>query len=158
MCRLSIHAAVLLLACLAAALPARAADEPRCALGDIVLWGDGEHDDTAALNAWFRGEAVVWANSGEPVGEAIADRSFRLSAAVYVTGGTGRRLEHFRMIWPERGETVTGGTIAAGDDPAAAPAISGIDIVGGDPDEGVPFEAPAPVPAEPTDPAACATS
>ena len=46
------------------------------------------------------------------------------------------------MEWPERGEVVTGGTIAAGDDPDAAPLQSGVTITGGDPGEGVPFDAP----------------
>jgi len=53
--------------------PAYAAEAPHCARGDMVLWGDGEHDDTAALSAWLRGDNLVWAMTGEPVGEAIAD-------------------------------------------------------------------------------------
>lgn len=138
--------------------PALAGEAPRCLRGDIVLWGDGEHDDTAALNAWFRGEEVGWAASGEPVGDAIADRVFRLSDAVYVPGGSGRVLQHFRMVWPERGEIVTGGTIAAGSDAAAAPAITGVTITGGDDSEGVPFETPDIAPVERGDPRRCATS
>src|SRR3954453_2595102 len=82
------------------------AEPQRCVHSEVVLWGDGRHDDSAALNAWLRGADAVWADGGEPVGASIAGRSFRLSAAVYVTGGTGRRLENFRMVWPERGETV----------------------------------------------------
>jgi len=76
---------------------ALAAEGPRCARGDIVLWGDGRHDDTAALNAWLQGEDLVWAETGEPVGEAITGHIFRLSSAIYVLGGTGRRLDSFRL-------------------------------------------------------------
>jgi hypothetical protein len=123
-----------------------------------VLWGDGQHDDTAALNAWLRGDDLVWAETGDPVGEAIAGRVFRLSSAIYVPGGTGRRLDSFRLVWPERGETVTGGSVRAGDDPDAAPLVSGVAIVGGDPGEGVPLETPDIAPKDRRDPARCAVS
>jgi hypothetical protein len=139
-------------------LAARAAEPQRCVAADIVLWGDGKHDDSAALNTWFRGADAVWAENGEPVGESIAGHSFRLSAAVYVPGGTGRRLEDFRMLWPERGETVAGGSIRSGTDPGAAPVITGISITGGDPGEGVPFEAPDPAPADRDKEASCGIS
>ena len=138
--------------------PAPAAEAPQCARGDLVLWGDGRHDDTAALNAWLRGDTLVWAETGEPVGAVIADRSFRLSAAVYAVGGAGRKLERFRLFWPERGETVSGGTVMSGDDPEMAPVVSGVTIVGGDPGEGVPFDSPDIAPAARPDPARCATS
>jgi hypothetical protein len=138
--------------------PALAAAPPQCARGDIVLWGDGQHDDTAALNAWLRGDTLVWAETGEAVGPVIADRTFRLSAAVYAVGGTGRTLERFRLFWPERGETVSGGTVMSGDDPDAAPAVSGVTIIGGDPGEGVPFDSPDIAPTARADPARCATS
>src|SRR5207253_9969634 len=138
--------------------PAPAAEPPQCARGDMVLWGDGRHDDTAALNAWLRGDGLTWAETGEAVGVVIADRTFRLSAAVYAVAGTGRRLERFRLVWPERGETVSGGTIMSGDDPDMAPAVSGVTIVGGDPGEGVPFDSPDIAPADRSDPARCATS
>ncbi len=124
-----------------------------------MLWGDGRHDDTVALNAWLRGDAAIWAESGAPVGAAISGRSFRLSAAVYVRGGTGRMLENFRMEWPERGETVSGGSIRSGTDPAGAPILSDVSIVGGDSGEGIPFEMPdVPSPGDPKDEASCATS
>ena len=135
-----------------------AGEAPQCARGDMVLWGDGRHDDTAALNAWLRGDALVWAETGEPVGAVIADRTFRLSAAVYAVGGTGRTLQRFRLIWPERGETVSGGTVMSADDPDAAPVVSGVTITGGDPGEGVPFDSPDIVPTARSDPARCATS
>jgi hypothetical protein len=139
-------------------IPAYAAEPQFCVAADIVLWGDGRHDDSAALNAWFRGADAIWAENGEPVGESIAGHSFRLSAAVYVPGGTGRRLEDFRMLWPERGETVAGGAIRSGTDPDAAPVITGISITGGDPGEGIPFEAPAPSPAVRDKEASCGIS
>jgi len=138
--------------------PVRGTEAQHCVRADIVLWGDGKHDDTKALNAWLAGQDAIWAESGEPVGASIAGRVFRLSAAIYVPGGTGRRLEQFRMLWPERGEIVSGGTIVTGGDPDAAPLTSGISIVGGDPGEGKPFEAPDAVSAAPDPDASCATS
>jgi hypothetical protein len=138
--------------------PAYAAEAPHCARGDMVLWGDGEHDDTAALSAWLRGDNLVWAMTGEPVGEAIADRVFRLSSVIYVPGGTGRRLDRFRLVWLERGETVTGGSVRSGDDPDAAPVVTGVEIVGGDPGEGVPLETPDIARIDRVNPARCAVS
>ena len=113
-----------------------------CAKAPLELWGDGAHDDTAALNAWFRGENVVWADTSSPVGSAIVGRTFRLSDAIYIQAGTGLTFAGFQMIWPERHETVSGGTIATGSDPDAAPLETGITRVGGDADEGVPFDTP----------------
>jgi hypothetical protein len=136
---------------------AHASEPQRCVRAEIVLWGDGRHDDSPALNAWFRGEPAIWADSGEPVGASIAGRSFRLSAPVYVPSGGGRRLEYFRMVWPERGETVAGGMILSGSDADQAPILSGVSISGGDPGEGVPFEAPDLVPG-PDEEASCGTS
>ena len=149
---------VLLAALIAAVSPAAAEDQSKCSAATPVLWGDGEHDDTAALNAWFRGETVVWAQTHEAVGSEIADRSFLLSSTVYIHGGTGRKMERFRMIWPWRDEIVTGGKIAAGDDPDGEPVVDGITKVNADPDEGVPYEGP---PSEPLDhgvPRHCLTS
>ena len=102
-------------ACIAA-LPALAATQD-CTRVPVVLWGDGRHDDTAALNAWLRGQDAIWADTGAAVGAAIGGRSFRLSSAIYVQAGTGRILRDFRLEWPERREIVTGGTIAAGQIP-----------------------------------------
>ena len=137
---------------------ALAAEGPRCARGDIVLWGDGRHDDTAALNGWLQGEDLVWAETGEPVGEAITGHIFRLSSAIYVLGGTGRRLDSFRLVWPERGERVTGGSVLAGEDPDQPPVVSGVEIAGGDPGEGLPIDTPEIVPRDRRDPARCAVS
>jgi hypothetical protein len=137
---------------------ALAAETAQCARGDMVLWGDGTHDDTAALNAWLRGDNLVWATTGEPVGEAIADHVFRLSSAIYVPGGTGRRLDRFRLVWPERGETVTGGSVRSGDDPDGAPIVTGVEIVGGDSGEGVPLETPEITRIDRSNPIRCAVS
>lgn len=135
---------------------APATEAQRCVRAEVILWGDGRHDDTTALNAWFAGREATWAETGKPVGPVISGHQFRLSAAVYVPGGTGRELENFRMLWPERGETVSGGQIRSGHDPDAAPVAAGIDIVGGDGGEGKPFEAPEPPPSDPR--SSCAIS
>ena len=139
------------------AMPAQA-DEQHCVRTENILWGDGKHDDTAALNAWLKGEEAVWADTGRSVGPAIAGRTFRLSSAIYVIGGTGRSLQDFRLLFPERGETVTGGTVQAGADPNAPPVSAGVTIVGGDSGEGVPFDAPDPVPVRAEDKEACPIS
>ncbi len=123
-----------------------------------MLWGDGRHDDSAALTAWFQGADAIWAASGEPVGAAIQGRSFRLTAAVFVPGGTGRRLDDFRMLWPERGEIVSGGSIVSGSDPDTAPIVSGVTISGGDPGEGIPFDMPDAAPPGRDERANCAIS
>ncbi len=138
---------------------AAAAEPPqRCGRADLVLWGDGRHDDTFALNAWLRGEDAVWAADGEPVGDRIAGRAFRLSAAIYVAAGSGRILREFRFLWPERGETVSGTSIHTGHDPDKAPVMDGVQIVGGDAGEGVPFDHPDLTPITPDARASCATS
>jgi hypothetical protein len=152
---LKLCAVVLVFSVLSAA---GAEERSSCVAAPPVLWGDGVHDDTAALNAWFRGETVMWAQTHEPVGAEIADRTFLLSSTVYVRGGTGLRLEHFRMIWPWRDETVSGGAIATGNDPDAEPIIEGVTMVGADPDEGIPYKAPDPEPREHGIPRHCLTS
>jgi hypothetical protein len=139
------------------AMPARA-DEQRCVRTENILWGDGRHDDAVALNGWLKGEDAVWAATGEPVGTAIAGHNFRLSAAIYVIGGTARTLENFRLLFPERGETVAGGTIRAGNDPDQPPVSTGVTIAGGDSGEGIPFEAQDPAPSRPDEKAACPIS
>jgi hypothetical protein len=149
--------ALLVPAVLFSAEPAIAAPQD-CARVPVVLWGDGRHDDTAALNAWLRGRDAIWAGSGTPVGAAIGGRRFRLSSAIYVQAGTGRVLRDFRLEWPERGETVTGGTIMTGADPDAVPLQSGVTISGGDPGEGVPFDVPDREPDHAAPDASCAIS
>ena len=140
-------------------LSAATAEEPsKCAAAPHLLWGDGEHDDTAALNAWLQGETVIWAQTHDAVGEAISDRTFLLSSAIYISSGTGRKLERFRMVWPERQETVSGGTIRSGDDPDQPPVAEGVTTIGADPDEGVPYEGPATEPVDHGVPRHCLTS
>lgn len=148
----------LAVAALVPLMAAVAAGGQDCVRPEVVLYGDGRTDDTAALNAWLRGEEAVWADTGKPVGATIRGRSFRLSSAIYVRAGKGRTMHDFRLEWPERGEVVTGGTMMAGDDPDRAPLLSGIDIVGGDPGEGVPFELPDEPPRQHAGEASCATS
>lgn len=133
----------LVLAMLAGLVPAFAAPRSDCRPTPLVLWGDGRHDDTAALNAWLRGDTVIWAESGKPVGATIAGHAFKLSAAIYIPGGTGRTITHFRFVWPWTHEEVSGGTIASGINPKASPTESGIHKVGGDRLEGIPYAAPA---------------
>jgi hypothetical protein len=147
-----------LLAGLVAVSPAAAEEPSDCAAAPPVLWGDGQHDDTAALNAWFRGESVVWAQTHVMAGSEITDRSFLLSATVYVHGGTGRKMERFQMLWPHRNEVVSGGTILTGSDPKEPPTADGITKVNSDPDEGVPYEGPGLEPHENGIPKHCLTS
>jgi hypothetical protein len=150
-----IHKTSRIAACLVAAMPALspawAAEGSKCAAAPLALWGDGRHNDTAALNAWFRGDNVVWAQNGRAVGSEIdgsptGDRVFRLVGPIYIPSGTGRRIERFQLIWPERKERVSGGTIVAGLDPAKPPVATNLTKIGSRPDEGVPFETPDPKP------------
>ncbi|HEX3863629.1 MAG TPA: hypothetical protein VHY35_18250 [Stellaceae bacterium] len=143
---------------LAIAATAQAAEPQHCVRPDIILWGDGKHDDTEALNAWLHGADAEWAATGDPVGNSISGHDFRLSAAIYVSAGADRRLENFHLTWPDRGETVSGGTIQSTADPAQAPVTAGISIVGGDGGEGKPFDAPDPAPAAQNPQASCAIS
>jgi hypothetical protein len=133
-----------LLASALAMPPASAAERPDCAATDLALWGDGKHDDTRALNAWFKGDPVLWAETGEPVGPEIVGHIFLLSSTVYIPSGTGRRIERFQMIWPARRERVSGGAIRAGGDPDKPATAVGIVKIGAGPDEGVPYAAPPP--------------
>jgi hypothetical protein len=150
--------AATLLAALLALSAAKAEEQSKCAAAPHLLWGDGEHDDTAALNAWFRGETVTWGQTHETVGVEIADRTFLLSSVIYISSGTGRKLERFRMVWPDRQETVSGGTIRSGDDPDQPPVAEGVTTIGADPDEGVPYEGPATEPVDHGVPRHCLTS
>jgi len=134
------------------------ADSGALNVRDFGAKGDGQHDDTAALNAWLQGRDAIWADTGEAIGAAITGRIFRLSSAIYVQAGTVRVLRDFRLEWPERSEIVSGGTITAGDDPDAAPVQSGVTIIGGDPSEGVPFDAPDHEPDQAIREASCAVS
>jgi hypothetical protein len=150
--------AVLLLAAIEALSPASAAESSKCGARLLALWGDGRHDDTAALNAWFRGDPVFWGETGRTVGPQIADHVFRLSLPIYIPSGTGRSIARFQFIWPERKELVSGGTIMAGSDPKQPPVASGLTKVGVGPNEGVPFASATPKPAAHDDRTDCLVS
>jgi hypothetical protein len=128
-----------LLASVIAGPAASAADPSKCTMIPLVLWGDGKHDDTRALNAWFRGDPAVWAQTGQPVGAQITGQVFRLEGPVLIPSGTGRSIERFEWIWPERGERVTGGSIRAGNDHDKPPVASSVVKIGAGPNEGVPY-------------------
>ncbi len=49
-----------------------------------VLWGDGRHDDTIALNAWGAGRPVVRPD-GTPVGKVLRDLTCIITGAVTIT-------------------------------------------------------------------------
>lgn len=123
-----------------------------------MLWGDGKHDDTAALNAWFRGDPVVWGDTGRSVGPQIADHVFRLSSPIYISSGTGRSITHFQFVWPERKELVSGGMIVAGADPNQPPVATGLTEIGAGPNEGVPYPSKTPKPAAPDNRIDCLVS
>lgn len=62
-----------------------------------ILYGDGVHDDTEAMRAWFRGEAVRWADGRLATNEPFhvdnplqTKRLFRL-AAQSATEAQGRK-------------------------------------------------------------------
>jgi hypothetical protein len=131
-----------LLASVIASSPVLAAEPSKCTMVPLMLWGDGMHDDTRALNAWFRGDPAIWARTGQSVGPQITGQVFRLKGAVLIPSGTGRSIERFELIWPERRERVTGGSIRAGNDHNKPPIASGIVKVGAGPNEGVPFPTP----------------
>jgi hypothetical protein len=147
--------AIALLAFAAAAATAGAAERQECVL---TLWGDGRHDDTKALNAWFKGDPVVWAENGRLVAATITGHDFLLTSTVYIPSGTGRRLEQFQMFWPARKERVSGGTIFAGDDPDKPAVVAGIVKTGAGPGEGVPYPAPPSKPGSRATPASCLVS
>jgi hypothetical protein len=138
--------------------PAPAAENPDCEAVSLALWGDGKHDDTRALNAWFNGTRVVWAQSGQVIGPELAGHDFLLSSTVFIPSGTGLRFERFQMIWPGRQERVSGGTILTGNDPDKPAIVVGIVKLGADPDEGVPYEAPRPKPGTREVPERCLVS
>lgn len=150
------------------AAPAWAGAGSKCPTSALALWGDGRHDDTAALNAWFRGDNVVWAQTGLPVGAQISgaqtsgakagDRVFRLTGRLYIPSGTGRRIAQFEFVWPQRDERVSGGTIVAGIDPKRPPIAIALRKIGASPGEGVPFQTADPKPDNRSAPTACPVS
>jgi hypothetical protein len=58
-----------------------------------ILWGDGHHDDTEAMQAW--GSGRPWRHAdGTPGGKVISGKQLLLTAPIVVTsaGGHGLRL------------------------------------------------------------------
>jgi hypothetical protein len=49
-----------------------------------VLYGDGRHDDTVALNAWGAGRPVVWPD-GSAVGPTIASCIFWVTGQITIS-------------------------------------------------------------------------
>ena len=47
-----------------------------------VLYGNGMHDDTAGLRAWFAGQPVTWAD-GSAVGDFISNKMFLVSGPIF---------------------------------------------------------------------------
>jgi hypothetical protein len=133
----------------AMAPPAAAGDSLKCDGKLFVLWGDGRHDDTIALNAWFRGDPVIWGDNGRTVGAQIDGRIFRLSSPVYIRSGTERRITNFKFVWPRRNEIIAGGTITASSDRDRPPVATGLTKIGAGPSEGVPYPDNAPKPVKP---------
>jgi hypothetical protein len=152
------RAAAFLAAMLLGISPVWADESSKCAMTPAVLWGDGAHDDTVALNAWFRGGQVDWAQTGQPVGSQILGHIFRLKGAVYIPSGTGRSIERFELVWPERRERVSGGSIRAGSDPGKPPVAAGLTKIGAGPNEGVPFPSETRKPAAPDEHTDCLVS
>ncbi len=152
-----------IVAILLSAAPVWAGEATKCPASALALWGDGEHDDTAALNAWFRGDNVVWAQTGRPVGAQIdgakiGDRVFRLSGRLYIPSGTGRRITQFEFEWPQRNERISGGAITAGSDLKKPPIATGLRKIGASPGEGVPFQTADPKPDNDNTGAGCLVS
>lgn len=62
--------------------------------GPRILYGDGEHDDTEALQAWYDGGIVVWPN-GRAVQSHIVRGTFAVSGSIVISSwGGSRRLEN----------------------------------------------------------------
>ena len=58
--------------------------------GPIVLHGNGDRDETDALQAWIDGAPVIWPN-GASVGDHITMCAFRLTRELDLRSRPGRR-------------------------------------------------------------------
>src|SRR6266851_3926878 len=79
-----------------------------CVRVDIVLWGDGRHDDTAALGAWLRGADAIWGQERRagrrvdrrpqlsPVGRGLCPRRYRAAAGAVPHAVAGARRNRIR--------------------------------------------------------------
>lgn len=66
-----------------------------------ILWGDGHHDDTAAMQAW--GSGRPWRHAdGTPGGKVIANKRLMITMPIIVTAAAGDGLElrwnHIRVL------------------------------------------------------------
>lgn len=55
----------------------------------LILWGDGIHDDTRAVQALMDGRLTVWTPTGLLVKDRVADQTFRITKALTI--GVNRR-------------------------------------------------------------------
>ena len=56
--------------------------------GGLLIWGDGIHDDTAALKAYMRGERVVWASEPlSPFTGLMRGGTFRITSKLVLADG-----------------------------------------------------------------------
>jgi hypothetical protein len=66
---------------------------PTFRFGEIILYGDGLHDDTEALQAWINMERVYWTD-GKLVGQKIYSKVFNVTKFIDFTsfwdGTSGR--------------------------------------------------------------------
>lgn len=51
----------------------------------LQLWGDGIHDDTAALQAWINGEPVIDMRTGASLGRVLIGGEYQVSQTIYMT-------------------------------------------------------------------------
>lgn len=58
--------------------------EPKC--DDLVLYADGQHDDTLAFEAWLRGARLHYPD-GQAVGDDLRNKTIRLELDHFEAGG-----------------------------------------------------------------------
>lgn len=76
----------------------------KCQPPPPVLWGDGEHDDYAALRDWAAGKKVLWADTGAPVPDILGDGKVYLlkEAAPFKVFPPGRQWTYFAELDGDR--------------------------------------------------------
>jgi hypothetical protein len=62
-----------------------------------VLYGDGKHDDTEALQAWFDGDRVVYSDGAVAGGPTLANREFLISGPITLRGNAERHFTYNRV-------------------------------------------------------------
>jgi hypothetical protein len=83
----------------------------------VVLYGDGTHDDAAAVQAFLDGEDVTWAD-GTEVGDKLSGHTFAVGVPIDLTPrkeGGFREMQHCTFV-PTAGNViaVVRGTIIEG--------------------------------------------